>query len=254
MSSLPLIIGHRGASYRAPENTLPSFQLAFREGADGVEADFRLTQDGEIVCLHDDSTRRTVGADLKVCETTLAELRRLDAGSWKGEGWAGAAIPTLGDVLAMLPQGKRLFIELKGGRELLEPLEHILAASAVSPAQIRILSFNAELVRLLKDQLPGYRSCWLTDYSLRGSWRPSQEQLLATLEECGAHGLASRDRAVLDEALVAELRKRSLEIHVWTVDAARAARRLQALGVDSIMTNKPGFIRRSLAGDKGEAA
>ena len=253
MSSLPLIIGHRGASYLAPENTLPSFDLAFREGADGIEADFRLTRDGEIICLHDDSTIRTTGAELRVGETTLAELRRLDAGSWKGVGWAGAVIPTLEEVLAMLPQGKRLFIELKGGAELLPPLARILGGSAVPSGQIRFLSFDPELVRLLKEQLPGYRSCWLTDYRLRGAWRPSVEQLLATLEQTGADGLASRDRAILDEALAAELRGRSLEIHVWTVDAARAARRLYRLGVDSIMTNKPGFIRRSLAGEE-EAA
>ena len=235
--SLPLIIGHRGASYRSPENTLPSFALAFEEGADGVEADFHLTCDGTIVCLHDDNTRRTAGVELSVSGTPLANLRRLDVGSWKGGGWGGAVIPTLDEVLAMLPQGKRLFIELKGGPEMVSPLGRVLAACDAPPGQLRLLSFSAELVRSLKEQLPGYRSCLVTDYRPRGAWRPFPERLLATLEETGADGLASCDCPLLDDLLAAELRKRSLEIHVWTVDAARAARRLRALGVDSIMTN-----------------
>jgi len=242
----PLIMGHRGASQEAPENTLASFALAFEQGADGVEADFRLTGDGEIVCLHDDSTARTAGEDLRVEEVTLAQLRRLDLGGWKGAAWAGERIPTLKDVLGALPEGKMLFIEIKSGPEIIAPLAAVLADGGVTAAQIRLLCFSAELIRLLKERLPGYRACWLTDYRFRGAWRPSRRELLATLDATGADGLASRDRAILDEALVLALRERSLEIHVWTVDAAAAGRRLCALGVDSIMTNRPGRLRRSL--------
>ena len=90
-----LIIGHRGASREAPENTLASFMLAFAQGADGVEADFRLTRDGRIVCLHDDSTGRTSAVDLVVAQATLPQLRTLDVGAWKGEAFAGEPIPAL---------------------------------------------------------------------------------------------------------------------------------------------------------------
>ena len=242
-----LIIGHRGASREAPENTLASFGLAFGQGADGVEADFRLTRDGEIVCLHDASTQRTAGVDLRVEESTLSELRRLDVGAWKGAAWTGEPIPTLRDVLGTLPAGKMLFIELKSGPEIIAPLAAVLAGSGVPAGQIRVLCFSADLIRLLKERLPGYRACWLTDYRFRGAWRPSPREVLATLKACRADGLASRDRSVLDASLVQAVREESLELHVWTVDAARAARRLCALGVDSIMTNRPGGLRRALA-------
>ena len=109
------------------------------------------------------------------------------------------------------------------------------------------LSFDAELIRTLKERLPDYRACWLTDYRFRGSWRPSPDEILDTLAKSRADGVASRDRAVLDLPLAQELRRRGLELHVWTVDAAPAAVRLCKLGVDSIMTNRPGWLRGELA-------
>ena len=77
------IVAHRGASLDAPENTLAAFRLAWSQGADAIEGDFRLTKDGRIACLHDDTTQRTAGLDLTVADSTLAELRELDVGSWK---------------------------------------------------------------------------------------------------------------------------------------------------------------------------
>lgn len=244
-----LIIGHRGASRDAPENTLASFRLAFEQGADGIEADFRLTRDGRVVCLHDGSCARTAGKDLRVEEATLAELAGLDFGVWKGARWAGERIPTLAGVLRRLPEGKRLFIEIKSGAEIIPPLAADLAASQVPAERIRFLSFDADLVLALKERLPQYRSCWLTDYRRRGSWHPSVEEVLEQLARCRADGLASRDRAILDASFARALRERGLEIHVWTVDAARAARRLIGIGVDSIMTNRPGWLRRAVAGE-----
>jgi glycerophosphoryl diester phosphodiesterase len=247
MTRRTLVIGHRGASREAPENTLASFRLAFEHGADGIEADFRLTADGEIVCLHDEATGRTAGVDLRVAGASWEELQALEVGGWKGEAWRGERIPSLSQVLAALPAGKFLFIEIKCGPEIIPRLAATLAASGVAPGQIRLLAFSAELIRTLKERLPGYRSCWLTDYRWRGSWHPSPQQVLDTLKSCGADGLASRSRSVLDPSFVAALRERALEIHLWTVDDAAEARRLAFLEVDSIMTNRPGGIGHCLA-------
>jgi glycerophosphoryl diester phosphodiesterase len=242
-----LIVGHRGSSRRAPENTLGSFRLAFEEGADGIECDFRLTADGEIVCLHDERTGRTGDRDLVVAGSTLEELRRADLGSWKGEAWRGERIATLSEVLRVIPQGKLLFVELKCGPEILPRLAAVLADSAPDPKQIRLLSFSWELIARCKELLPGTRACWLTDYRLRAGWHPSPAEVLATLKRCRADGLASRSRAILDRAFVAALRERGHELHVWTVDRAAEAGRLCELGVDSIMTNRPGWLQKALA-------
>lgn len=246
----PLIIGHRGASRDAPENTLEAFRLAWEQGADGIEADFRLTADGQIVCMHDATTGRTTGADISVAGSTLKELRRLDAGSWKGEAWAGVTIPTLAEVLAAIPDGSWLFIEIKSGAGILPQLDGVLRKSGLSPERIRLLSFSAGLIAELKQRLPGWRACWLCDYRhtlLNNTWRPSRADVLDTLHRTGADGLASANRAILDRDLVEMLNGRGKEIHVWAVDRLPAAKQLRALSVDSIMTNRPGWLRRRLA-------
>jgi glycerophosphoryl diester phosphodiesterase len=246
----PLIIGHRGASREAPENTLESFRLAWDQGADGIEADFRLTADGRIVCMHDETTGRTTGVDLSIADTSLKELRRLDAGLWKGAAWSGAMIPTLDEVLAAIPHGTWFFIEIKSGAEIIAPLERVLRASGLTPERIRLLSFSADLIAELKQRLPDWHACWLSDYRhslLNNAWLPSRKHVLDTLHRSGADGLASANRSFLDRDLVGTLKGLGKEIHVWTVDRLPPAQQLRALGVDSIMTNRPGWLRRRLA-------
>jgi glycerophosphoryl diester phosphodiesterase len=248
--NLPLIIGHRGASREAPENTLESFRIAWDQGADGIEADFRLTADDQIVCMHDETTGRTTGVDLKIADTPLKELRRLHAGHWKGAGWSGAVIPTLDEVLSAMPDGTWFFIEIKSGAEIIPGLERVLRGSGVSPERIRLLSFSAPLISELKQRLPEWRACWLCDYrhTLLGNvWRPSREDVLDTLLRIGADGLASANRTILDMHFMNDLRERGKELHIWTVDRQSDARRLCGLGVDSIMTNRPGWLRQRLA-------
>ncbi len=246
---LPLIIGHRGASREAPENTLESFSLAWEQGADGIEADFRLTADNRIVCMHDETTVRTTGVDLKISDTGLKELQRLDAGLWKGPDWSGAVIPTLDDVLAAIPGRTWFFIEIKSGEEIIAPLKKVLRKSGRSPERIRLLSFNASMIEQLKQQMPEWRACWLCDYrhTLPGNtWNPSRNRVLDTLRRSGADGLASANRSFLDRDLAESLKTIGKEIHVWTVDRPSAARHLCELGVDSIMTNRPGWLRQRL--------
>ncbi len=113
----PLVVAHRGASHDAPENTLPAFRLAWEQGADAIEGDFFLTKDGHIVCTHDRMTGRLNPGKVKlqVADSTLAELQALDVGSWKGETWRGERMPTLAEVFATVPAGKRILIEVKCG-------------------------------------------------------------------------------------------------------------------------------------------
>lgn len=245
----PLIIGHRGASRDAPENTLESFRLAWDQGADGIEADFRLTADNKIVCIHDETTRRTTGAELIIADSTLKELRHLDAGLWKGPCWSGAMLPTLTEVLAAIPSGTWFFIEIKCGLEIVAPLEKVLRESGISPQRIRMLSFSAPLVAELKQRLPDWHTCWLCDYrhNLPGLiWRSTMEKVLEILSRSNADGLASANVAFLDRELADTLKGLGKELHVWTVDTPTAAQNLCELGVDSIMTNRPGWLRQNI--------
>ncbi|HET6220602.1 MAG TPA: glycerophosphodiester phosphodiesterase family protein, partial [Dongiaceae bacterium] len=99
---LPRVIGHRGAAAYAPENTLEGLREAARRGAGWVEFDAKLTGDGVVVLMHDDTLDRTTDGTGPVAETSYAEISHLDAGAWFGPAWRGARVPTLADALALL--------------------------------------------------------------------------------------------------------------------------------------------------------
>jgi glycerophosphoryl diester phosphodiesterase len=109
----PLVIAHRGASLRAPENTLAALRQAIQDGADAVELDVRLTRDGVPVVLHDASLERTTGVAAQVADVTLDQLRRLDAGAWFGRDFRGEGIPTLEEVLTEIAPVLLVDVELK---------------------------------------------------------------------------------------------------------------------------------------------
>src|SRR5438093_10169319 len=98
----PLVIAHRGASERAPENTLAAFSLAYDLGADGIELDVHLSRDRVPVVIHDDTLERTTDGNGRVRALGILELKRLDAGGWKGEAFKGEKIPTLAEVVDAL--------------------------------------------------------------------------------------------------------------------------------------------------------
>jgi Glycerophosphoryl diester phosphodiesterase len=133
---LPLIFAHRGASHDAPENTAEAIALGWEMGADGVEIDIRLTRDGRIVLMHDADTIRTTGVQGLVAGRTFADLRKLDAGSWKHPDFSGARVPALEEVLSAIPADKQAIIEIKCGSEILVPLRDILDASGVASSRL----------------------------------------------------------------------------------------------------------------------
>jgi len=247
------IVAHRGASFDAPENTVSSFRLAWEMKADAIEADFYLTSDKQIVCIHDKTTKRVSpkSPELSVAAATLKELRVLDVGSWKGARFANERIPTLQEVLATVPDGKRIFIEIKCGPEIIEPLKDRLTASGLKPEQIVIICFQQNVVLESRRVMPQYKVNWLTSYkqeSEGSDWKPTQTSVLQTLKDTGATGLGSHGNLkVINPAFVTAVRAAGHEFHVWTVNDADAARDFQKLNVDSITTDRPDFIRSILS-------
>jgi len=247
--ALPLIVAHRGASHDAPENTLPAFQLAWEQGADCIEGDFYLSSDNRIVCIHDKTTKRTSGVDVNVSKTTLADLQQLDVGLWKDPQWRGTRIPTLEQVLATVPNGKMILIEIKCGPEIVPVLKNVLAASDLKPTQTAVISFKEKVITATKQQIPAIKAHWLTGYKKNklGQLRPTKQSVLQTLKNIGADGLDTQANVkVVDKGFVRNLREAGLEFHVWTVDEPDVATRFTKLGVDSITTNRPAFIRQQL--------
>ena len=239
----PWIIAHRGASAYAPENTLAAVRLAWEMDADAVEVDVHCTADGRAAVIHDPDARRTTGTRLPVAAATLAQLQALDAGG-------GERVPSLGEVLATVPPGKRLVVELKAGPELLAPLAADLAtafAAGLQPAQIVVIAFDRELALLAKARLPAVAVLWLYDPRRRGVRpRPTAAVRRAALRvrELGLDGLDLFAHRCLRARLVEEIHALGLRLFVWTVNRPRICERLLHAGVDGITTNHPDTMRR----------
>jgi glycerophosphoryl diester phosphodiesterase len=244
------IVAHRGASHDAPENTLPAVKLGWEQNADAVEADIYLTRDGKIVAIHDAGTKRTAGVDKAVVEQTLTELETLDAGRWKGEQWAGTRIPTLEAVLATIPAGKRLFIEIKCGPEVLPELEAVLDRSG-KRGQVVIIAFGFPVAEQAKQRFPEIPVYWLYGFSEREKKAygdPSLGDLIAKAKRAGLDGLDVNHRGPFGKEFVDQLAAEGMKLYVYTVNAPEDARRLAEMGVAGITTDRPAYLRESLAG------
>jgi glycerophosphoryl diester phosphodiesterase len=164
---MTLIVGHRGASAYRPENTLASFELAVEQGADAIELDVHLTTDGQLAVIHDPTLERTTSATGSVAAMTMREIKKADAGAtfevsdgsrpYRGKR---LKVPTLPEVLAWLPAGIGLVVEIKA-REAVDATVEALRDSAVRGADaVTIISFDEatiDRVRELDSELPtGY--------------------------------------------------------------------------------------------------
>ncbi len=245
------IVAHRGASHDAPENTLAAFELAWEQRCDGIEGDFYLTADGKIVCIHDKDTKRTTGKNLVVEKSSLADLRVLDAGSWKGKQWGGEKIPTFAEVLKTVRPGGLFVIELKSKSQIVPVLAKELASLDTAKIRMLIISFDAETVRQCKKMIPNVPAHWLTKFRQSapgGPFEPTAEQVAETVRQCGADGVGMKGMTeVIDETFVSRLRKSGCdEFHVWTIDSERDARYFRELGTYGITTNRPAEINAAL--------
>lgn len=248
--TLPLIIAHRGASGHAPENTLAAFRLAWKQGADGIEGDFHLTRDGRIICLHDADTRRTApdGPPMTVRSSTFDELRTQDVGVWRGEAFRGERIPTLAEVMAVVPSGKRFFLEVKCGPEIVEPLLDALENGPLGKDQVTVISFNDTVITQFKSVAPEWRASWLVDIepNAGGAPQPPSISLIEALGRLPAEAVGLQADESLDARYFAALKAAGFERHVWTLNSPGAARRFVAFGVDSLTTDVPGALREAL--------
>jgi glycerophosphoryl diester phosphodiesterase len=242
------IIAHRGASADAPENTLTAFKLGYQQGADADEMDIHLTKDGIIVAMHDANTGRTSGVTNKILNQTLAQLRRLEVGQWgkwKGQNFA-EKVPTLEEVLALVPERKRLFIEIKCGPEVLPELERVLKRAGKKPEQTVLIGFKYETMVQARTVFPKLEVCWLAAQDKEDKTRPTLDELITRAKAARFDGLDLEAAFPIDAAFVQKVHAAGLKLYTWTVDDADVARKHAAAGVDGITTNRPRWLRGQL--------
>lgn len=250
IQSTPLIVAHRGASFDAPENTLAAFKLAWEQGADAIEADFRLSRDGRLVCIHDASTTNVASEIRNIHESDWADLRSVDVGSWKDVQFSSERMPSLAEVLATAPEGKLVFIELKEDPALVERFLSELEETDFPTSQLRVISFEPSIIKGLETQRPELITSLLVSFQFRsGAWTPDLNTVLTRAKQVGADAVSLGAKGPLCLPYVQELRKAGLGVHVWTVDQPPLARAFAMIGIDSITTNTPALIRESLVAE-----
>jgi len=248
MITQPLIVAHRGAPRDAPENTIPSFNLAWEQGADAIEGDFHLSRDGQIVCIHDRDTKRLTGKRRAVKDCTLDELKSLDAGAWFGAAFKGTQIPTLAEVFSTIPHGKGMFVEIKCGPEILPKLLQEIRTAKVRREDVVVISFSRKVIQELKVVAPHLKAFWISNFrrGKDGIFAPSIARIFKVLKMTHADGFSSSVDPMVDAAFVAALTEKGYDYNVWTIDDLNTAKRFLSYGVASITTNMPGYLKRNL--------
>jgi glycerophosphoryl diester phosphodiesterase len=225
---MPFIWAHRGASGRAPENTMAAFLAAETDGADGIELDLHLSRDGVPMVIHDERLERTTNGTGLVAHRSLVELQRLDAGAWYGPTFAGERLPTLADVLAWASDRLRLNLEVKtaaAGRA-------VHSALADFPrCRVLISSFEHRMLTALRDLDPALPLGFLSDARF---WRRG----LARAAAARAESFHPR-QDLISRQLVEACHRQGITVFPWTIDAPDRAATLLRLGVDGLFTNDP---------------
>ncbi|MGH9942422.1 MAG: glycerophosphodiester phosphodiesterase [Pyrinomonadaceae bacterium] len=252
----PLIIGHRGASADAPENTLAAFARALSDGADGLEFDVRLARDGVPVVIHDATLKRTGGREDTIASLTSDELRRVDVGSWFNRQhpararpeYAGEGVPLLSEVLELSgAHSRRLYVELKCDRVG----AHALAAATVAVIRAHgalertvVESFTFAAFSEVKRLAPEIRTAALFERRLIAP-APATTNLISRALAAGADEIALQ-RTLVTRRAVEAAREAGLPVVVWTVDRSTWAEKALSLGLHALITNHPARMRAAL--------
>jgi len=241
------LIAHRGESKDAPENTLPAFRLAVDRGF-GFECDLYLSKDGRVFTFHDRTLARTTGGANTncVCDVTWKDtLSTLDVGSWgkwADSPYKGTRPALLEDVLELARNGRRIYLEIKSGPEIVPAIKAALSAQGkATPENVLFISFSKAVCAAVKEALPDYTVYWLAGARV-GSGAEARavtaEEIVAGAREAQADGVDIQfDPDVVDEAFVAAVKKEGLSFHVWTIDTLPETMRAFSVGADTVTTN-----------------
>lgn len=235
-----LIFGHRGASAYAPMNTIPAFELALRQDADGIELDVHLSADGQLIVLHDFTVDHTTDGSGPAKSMTLAKLKTLDAGYKFGEQFRGTRIPTLDEVFAAVGGKLLINVEIKSETEDTDGVEQVTADCIRRHNLLQsviVSSFNPLALKRFRAILPEVAIGYL--YAPDYSFFPEVMDALT-------HEAIHPYHESIDPVLVERATRAGQVINTWTVNDPARAIALRDLGVPGIITDKPDVIRKAL--------
>jgi len=223
------LCAHRGANNTHPENTLSAFKEAIRLGAQMIEFDVRMSKDGKLVIIHDATVDRTTNGHGKVADLTFAELRKLDAGSWKNAKFKGEKIPTLSETLDIMPKNIWLNIHIKGDTETAKKVAKlILEKKRKSQA---VLACKTEAINAVRQIDDSFLICNMERLS------NSKEYVNGTIA-IKADFIQLKDRA--DNSLltlIKKLKQNNIKINYFRTNSPEKLKKLFSAGIDFILVD-----------------
>ena len=232
----PVVIAHRGDSACAPENTLAAFRMAAEKGADAIEFDAKLSADGRVIVIHDQTVSRTTNGQGEVRKLKYAEMRSLDAGVWFGERFIGERIPTLDEIFETVGKSLHINVELTN---YAAPTDDLVVKVVETirrhgnQEQILFSSFLPRNLRKAAGLLPRVPRALLAWSNWLG-W-PARELVWQT----NTYWALNPHFVNADLRLVNRVHARGKRVNVWTVNDVTEMKRLIGLGVDGIFTDDP---------------
>jgi glycerophosphoryl diester phosphodiesterase len=243
-STRPILFAHRGASAHAPENTLAAFDLALRHEADAFELDAKLSADGQVVVIHDQTVERTTDGKGDVRYMTLAALQELDAGSFFDIAFRGEHIPTLAQVFETFGHKTYINVELTNYASPDDDLpDRVVDLVKHNRLEKRVLfsSFNPRALLKVKRLIPDVPVGLLALPGRRGWWARSWLGRIVV-----PYDALHPESSDVTAGLVTSVHHRGHRVNVWTVNQPEEMQRLFALGVDGIFTDDPRLARQVL--------
>ncbi|WP_392486787.1 glycerophosphodiester phosphodiesterase [Haloimpatiens sp. FM7315] len=244
--SFTKVQAHRGASGYAPENTIAAFKKAIEMGADGIELDVHLSKDNELIVMHDEMINRTTNEKGLIKDFTLAELKKLDAGSWFGVKFKNERIPTLEEVL-ILVKTTPLFlnIEIKAGYRMYKGIEEKVLALLEKHNMINrsiISSFDHYSLVKIKQLNPKIKTGMLYSASLFEPW-----QYAKSIKSDALHPYY----ITLNKDFILNAYINGLAINTYTVNDEDVMTKLSRGRVSGIITNYPDKAKKIVSSIQG---
>lgn len=234
------VIAHRGASGYAPENTLTAFKKAIEMNADGIELDIQMTKDGKIIVMHDWKVDRTTNGRGFVFDLDFDYIKNLEAGTWFSKDFVSEKVPTLEEVLDILPNNMMLNIEIKDSArkhsKIAEALLQILRNYPSKFDNIVISSFHHSILKDLQNLEPKLKLALLTASELVDVEKYHKDNDLKCYSYHPEGHLISKEDIDI-------LHKNGIKVFVWTINKEEDLDYLIKIGVDGVITNYPDIMK-----------
>lgn len=244
-------VAHRGASYLAPENTLAAYRIAISAGANGAECDVYKTSDDVLILSHDKSTKRTMGGQNNdITKLSFNEIRKLDAGSWKGKQFKNEKVPTFDEYLELLKDTKcSPVVEIKM-EQIEKPVIDAIRKRGMI-ADTVIIAFSERVVKEVRHVEPNICVAWLYGGNPKSKGTPEEnaEQLTDFLLKKSREldvNILDLSHSILSQKLVSKLKESGIHVWTWTVNDPERMKILLDWGVESITTDRPELLNEIL--------